>query len=168
MPMIEGWECSTDRIEKYQKMVATDPIGDPIIVSKCALDNDNGLLVVSDAGFGWRIQMGMRQISGGAIRIAGSAGKSKWVRWHDVGDIILKKPNQILIRPKLRKNGVLVLDKKGNYKLKKWKLTLGKSKGEQKADWRKRLDTFHTIIMDIYNRNRVDKGKDPASSDSRM
>jgi len=34
MPIISGWEVSPDRIKKYEKMMSTDDVGDPIITSK--------------------------------------------------------------------------------------------------------------------------------------
>ena len=31
MPIMEGWEVSPDRVEKYEKMLGQDDVGDPII-----------------------------------------------------------------------------------------------------------------------------------------
>ena len=56
------------------------------------------------------------------MRAAMSAGKHKWVRWHDLAGIIPKKPGVLIVEIKIRKKGSLLLDKKGNYKTKKWKL----------------------------------------------
>ena len=57
MPIIEGWEVSPDRLDKFEKMLRTDPIGDPILTTKCMLGGDNGFLIVSDNGLAWRIQV---------------------------------------------------------------------------------------------------------------
>ena len=84
MPIMSGWEVSPDRVEKFEKMLSTDPVGDPIITSKCKLDRENGFIVASDNGFAWRIQTGFSTSMY-------SMGKSKWVRWHDVDRIDLKK-----------------------------------------------------------------------------
>ncbi len=157
--LLEGWEVSPDRINMYEKILSTDPIGDPIITSKCVLDNENGFLIVSDNGFSWRIKMGMR--SGLA-----SSGKSKWVRWHDVANIIPKKYGQILVELKIRKKGSLLIDKKGIPKIKKWKLTIRQNKGEQKDHFRQRQPNFNQIMSEIHNKNKVDI--DPPTSDSRM
>jgi len=159
MPVMEGWEVSHDRIGKFEKMMAQAPIGDPIITSKCKLDKENGLLVVSDNGFAWRIQMGM-----GTARW--SAGKNKWVRWHDVASIIPKKQGQSQVVLKIRKNGTLKLDKKGNCKTKSWKLTLNRNKDEQKPHFKLRQEAFNNILSEIYGRNRVET--DPPTSDSKM
>ena len=161
---MEGWEVSRDRIDKFEKMLAQAPIGDPILTSKCKLDKEDGLLVVSENGFAWRIQMGMRHAS--VMRAAMSSGKNKWIRWHDLADIIPKKNGQVQVVLKLRKNGALKLDKKGNYKTKRWKLTLNRNKDEQKPHFRIRQESFHNILLEIYDRNRVEA--DPPTSDSKM
>ncbi len=127
---MEGWEVSPDRKEVFEKMINMDSIGDPIITSKCVLGKENGLLIVSDNGFAWRIKN--TAMRGSLI----SAGKSKWIRWHDVANIIPKKDGQILVEIKLRKRGSLILDKKGYYKIKKWKLTIRQNKGEPKPNFR--------------------------------
>lgn len=162
--LIKGWELSPDRFDMYEKMMAMDPIGDPIITSKCVLDSENGLLIVSDDGFAWRIKMGFKQA--GIIRAAMSSGKSKWVRWHDVANIIPKKNSQVLVELKIRKNGSLILDKKGNCKIKRWKLTIRQNKGEPKPQWKQRLESYNNIMLEIFNRNKVET--DPPTSDSRM
>ncbi len=51
MPIMSGWEVSPDRVDKFEKMLNTDPVGDPIITSKCRLGKDNGLLVASNNEF---------------------------------------------------------------------------------------------------------------------
>lgn len=159
MPITKGWEVSPDRIKMYDKIMASYPIGDPIFTSKCKLNKDNGLLVVSDRGFAWRIKMGM----GSSYY---SAGKSKWIRWHDVANIIPTKNGQILIEIKIRKDGSLILDKYSYPKIKKWKLTIKPSKGEQKSFWLQRLQNFNQFISAIYNQNTVET--DPPTSDSIM
>ncbi|MFX1256938.1 MAG: zinc ribbon domain-containing protein [Promethearchaeota archaeon] len=159
--LIKGWEVSTDRIDKYKKMLSVDDVGDPIITSKCKFDNENGLLVVSNNGFAWRIQVGFGT-TGGMYK----HGKSKWLRWHDVANIIPKKPGVILIELKIRKKGSLILDGKGNPKTKKWKLTLQQNKAEEKIHFRQRQQDFNKIMAEIYNQNKVEIN--PATSDSRM
>ena len=164
--LIKGWEVSPDRIDKYEKMISSDPIGDPIITSKCVLDSENGLLIVSDNGFAWRIKMGFRHA--GIMRAAMSSGKSKWIRWHDVANMITTKNSQVRVELKIRKKGSLILDKKGNYKVKRWKLTIRQNKGEPKAQWKQRLESYNNIMLEIFNRNKVEKGNDPPTSDSRL
>ena len=101
MPIMDGWEVSSDRMEKYEKMISQDSVGDPIITSKCKLNKDLGFLVASNNGFAWRIQAGMRTSMY-------SMGKSKWIRWHDVDRIDLKKEGVILVYIKVRnKDGTL-------------------------------------------------------------
>ncbi|NVM03733.1 MAG: hypothetical protein HWN67_15490 [Candidatus Helarchaeota archaeon] len=162
MPIMEGWEVSPDRTKQYDKIMAHYPIDDPIITSKCKLDNENGFLVVSDDGFAWRIKLGMPMMRSSYI----SAGKSKWIRWHDVDDIIFKKKGQVLVKIKVRKEGILKLDKKGNPKIKKWKLTIKPRKGEDKSQWKQREENFFDVISKIYDRNKTDI--DPETSDSNM
>ena len=160
MPIMEGWEVSPDRLEKFEKMIGSDPIGDPIITSKCRLGRDNGLLVASDTGFAWRIQTGFSTSMY-------SMGKSKWVRWHDVDRIDLKKEGFILLYLKVReKNGPVKLDGKGNPKLKKWAFSLNKNKNEEKTHYLQRRSAFFPVISDIFNKNKGDT--DPPTSDSRI
>ena len=136
-----------------------DDVGEPILTSKCKLNKEIGFLVVSENGFAWRIKMGF-----GTSYY--SAGKSKWVRWHDVAEIIPKKPGVVIIAIKLRKNGVLIVDKKGYPKIKRWKFTLNKNKDEPGEHFRQRQANFLNFISEIFNRNRVEV--DPPSSDSRI
>lgn len=160
MPIMSGWEVSSDRIEKYEKMIGQDPIGDPIITSKCKLGKDIGFLVASTNGFSWRIQGGMRTSMY-------SMGKSKWVRWHDVDKIDLKKEGVLLVYIKVReKNGPLKIDGKGNPKLKKWLLVLNQNKDEDKGHFRQRQAAFFGIVSDIFNQNKGDTN--PPTSDSRI
>ena len=157
---MSGWEVSPDRIEKFEKMLSTDAIGDPIITSKCKLGRDNGLLVASNNGFAWRIQMSMSSSMY-------SSGKSKWVRWHDVSRIDLKKVGILLIYLKVRdKNGNLKIDGSGNPKLKKWPLKLHPNKNEDKGHYAQRKEDFYNIMSDIFNQNKGDS--DPPTSDSRI
>ncbi|MFX1275402.1 MAG: zinc ribbon domain-containing protein [Promethearchaeota archaeon] len=157
--LMKGWEVSPDRIDKFNLIIAENPLGSPIITSKCKLDNQNGLLVVSDSGFAWRIQVGFKTS-------AWNTGKDKWIRWYDIANIIPKKHGQVLVELKIRKYGSLLLDASGNPKIKKWKLTIKPNKGEPKDQWMQRLETFNDIMLEIYNRNKVDT--DPTMSDSRM
>ena len=165
MPIIEGWEVSPDRVTMYGEMMNSDDVGDPIITTKCVLDKDNGFLIVSDNGFAWKIVWGARQAMGPAWKM-GQMGKSKWVRWHDVAGISPTKPGQIIVDVKTRKNGPLVLDKRGNIKIKRWKLTLNQNKGEPKNFWRQRMENFNPFISQIFEKNR--SATDPSTSDSVM
>ncbi len=160
MPIIEGWEISPDRVEMLEKILETDPVGDPVITSKCMLDREMGLLVASNNGFAWRIKF-----TYGTSYF--SAGKSKWVRWHDVAGFIPKKPGVLNVELKLRgKNGELVLDKKGNSKIKKWRLIVNKNKGEEKQHFKQRIQVFDQVLIDLWNKNKGDS--DPPTSDSRI
>jgi hypothetical protein len=157
---MEGWEVSSDRIEKYEKMMGQDDVGDPIITSKCRLSKENGFLVMSDSGFAWRIHV--TYMRGSYM----SMGKSKWVRWYDVNNIALKKTGVIIMWVNIRKDGQLKIDKKGNPKLKKWLLILQQNKNEAKPHFRQRQADFFNIVAEIYNRNRVETS--PPMSDSRI
>jgi len=160
MPIINGWEVSPDRVEKFEKILSSDPVGDAVIVSKCRLGRDNGLLVACTNGFAWRIQAGMSTSMY-------SMGKSKWVRWHDVDRIDLKKEGVLLVYLKVReKNGPLKIDGKGNPKLKKWLLVLNSNKDEDKGHFAQRKSAFHKIFSDIFNQNKGNS--DPPTSDSRI
>ncbi|MFW9864712.1 MAG: hypothetical protein ACFFEN_01310 [Candidatus Thorarchaeota archaeon] len=64
---------------------------------------------------------------------------------------------------KKRIGGVL-LDKKGRYRLIKWKLTLIKNKYEQGLHFRQRRALFGNIMIDLFNQNRVET--EPSTSDS--
>jgi len=164
MPIMSGWEVSPDRIEKYEKMLATDDVGDPILTSKCRLKAgmkiENGLLIVSDKGWSWRIKAGYNTAMV-------SMGKSKWVRWHDVGRLEDKKGKIVFVYVKARaKNGPVKLDGKGNPKLKKWFFALDKNKNEEKDHYLQRRSAFFSIMSDIFNQNKGDV--DPPTSDSRI
>jgi len=153
MPIMSGWEVSPDRIEKYKKIMSIDDVGDPIITSKCKLGPNNGYIVASNNGFAWRIQEG--------------GGFSKWVRWHDVDRIDLKREGFILAYIKVReKNGPLKLDGKGNPKLKKLALQLRRNKYEDNGHFLQRRSDFYNILSDIFNQNKGDS--DPPTSDSRI
>jgi hypothetical protein len=161
MPIMDGWEVSSDRVEKYDKMISTDPVGDPIITSKCRLNKENGFLVASGNGFAWRIQITAMR---GSMY---SSGKSKWVRWHDVDRIEEKKPGVLYTFIKVRdKNGDLKLDGKGSPKLKKWPFILQQNKNEDKGHFRERQAAFYGIMSDIFNQNKGEG--DPPTSDSRI
>lgn len=160
MPLMDGWEVSPDRIEKYEKMISQDPVGDPILASKCRLGKDNGLLVGATNGFSWRIQAGMSTSMY-------SMGKSKWVRWHDVDRIDLRKEGILFVYVKVRqKDGSLKIDGKGNPKLKKWMLVLNRNKDEDKGHFAQRRAAFHSVLSDIFNQNKGES--DPPTSDSRI
>lgn len=164
MPIKEGWEVSRDRIKEFEKMVGQDDVGDPIITSKCRLGGDYGFLIASNNGFAWRIH-GTGGMKWSAIRMAASAGKSKWVRWYDVADITPKKPGLVLMHVKLRKKGALVM-KKGKPKIIRWKIVMDRNKDEPKQLFLQRREAFYDVLMEIFNRNRVET--DPEMSDSRI
>ena len=160
MPIMSGWEVSPDRIEKFEKMMGKDDIGDPIITSKCKLSKQHGLIIVSNNGFAWKIQSGMRTSYY-------KMGQSKWVRWHDFSKMELKKEGVILVWVKVRnKVGALKIDGKGNPKLKKWLLVLTQNKNEDKNHFLQRRAAFFGILTDIFNQNKGDT--DPPTSDSRI
>ena len=133
--------------------MSTDDVGEPIITSKCKLGPNNGYIVASNNGFAWRIQSG--------------GGFSKWVRWHDVDRIDLKREGFLLAYIKVReKNGILKLDGKGIPKLKKLALQLRQNNNEEYGHYLQRRSNFYQIISDIFNQNKGDS--DPPTSDSRI
>jgi len=162
MPIMSGWEVSPDRIEKYNKIMSTDDVGDPIITSKCKLSwagrgMANGYIVVSNNGIAWRIY-------GGSYV---TAGKSVWVRWFDVSRIDRKKDGFLIVKIKRREpNGSLWMDRKGNLKLKQWSLKLKRNKYEDNGHFLQRRSDFYNILSDIFNQNKGDS--DPPTSDSRI
>lgn len=160
MAVLEGWELSPDRKEKFDKMMADDDIGEPILISKCKLGKEHGLLIVSDNGFAWRIKVGFNTP-------LYKSGTSKWVRWHDVSRIIPDKPSKgrIKIECFKRKNGALKM-KKGKPKTFRWRATVERNKGEDKAYFKERRKDFYRLMNEIYERNKVEQP--PAASDSRI
>lgn len=159
---MEGWEVSRDRIEKYQKMLSMDAVGDPIITSKCKLiinQVGNGFLVASHNGFAYRPYIGWMVKESGLV-------SSSWVRWHDVANIIQKKIGYVLVKVKLRKKGFLLTDKFGNPKIAKWRLKIRANKDEPRKSFKQRQQFFYNIMSELHTRN---KGvTDPPTSDSRM
>jgi hypothetical protein len=166
MPIIEGWEVSPNRIEKYEKIVSSDQVGEPILTSKCALNNDNGFLIVSENGIAWRIKVSAGQVFQMGAMSAALSGKSKWIRWCDVFYIEPKKKGQILVAIKKRQNGILNLDKKGNYRLNKWTLTIKPNSEETGENFSDRQRSFKSIMFEIFDQYKVED--DPPTSDSRM
>ena len=136
-----------------------DDVGEPVITSKCKLNKEIGFLVVSENGFAWRIKAGFSTSYM-------SMGKSKWVRWHDVAEILPKKPGVVIVVVKLRKDGALIIDKKGFAKIKRWKLTLNKNKDEPGEHFKQRQADFHSIISQVFEQNKGEG--DPPTSDSRI
>lgn len=156
MPILSGWEVSPDRIDKYNKMMSTDDVGDPIITSKCNLSEGSGYLVVSNNGIAWRIYGGHAH-----------SGKSRWVRWYDVGRIDRKRDGFLIVNVKRRKtDGSLKMDNKGNYKFKQWFLKLKPNKHENKNLFLQRKSAFFGLMSDIFNQYKRDT--DPPISDSRI
>ena len=166
MPIMSGWEVSPDRLKAFEKMLETDPVGDPIITTKCKLGGDLGFLIAADNGFAWRIH-GTGGFKATSIGMIASAGKSKWVRWHDVERIDLRKEGVLLVYVKIRqKDGAVKRDGKGNPKTKKWQLLMGRNKDEDKGHFSQRRAAFFDVMTDIFNQNKGDT--DPPTSDSRI
>jgi len=156
MPIMSGWEVSPDRIEKYNKIMSTDDVGDPIITSKCKHSQFSGYIVVSNNGIAWRIYGGNMY-----------SGMSKWVRWYDVGRIDRKKDGLLIVNIKRRKtDGSLKMDNKGNHKFKQCFLKLKPNKNEDKGHFLRRKSAFFSIMSDIFTQNKGDT--DPPTSDSRI
>ena len=161
--LINGWDVSPDRIKKYRKMMAQFPLVDPIITSKCRLAGDPGFLVVNDYGIAWRFQ---RTFIYRGAESATPKYTRVWIRWYDVANIIPKKKGEVLVVVKRRKKGVLKLDKGGRYKLKRIKFKINRNKGEQKSHFKQRQDSYNDIMLEIFNRNRVEV--DPPIGDSQL
>jgi len=157
---MEGWELSPDRKKVFEKMMATDPIGDPILISKCQLGRQYGTLIVSNNGFAWRLKGGYRT---SVYQI----GTTKWVRWHDVSRIIPEKPEKGVIKIECfkRKKGNLVV-KKGKPKIFRWRAIVNQNKGEKKHHFIERRKDFYRLMNEIFERNKV--LQIPEVSDSRM
>lgn len=166
MPIKEGWEISPDRMKWYEKMSEMDPIGDPVITSKCKLGSNNGFLIVGSNGFSWRIKISGAEIFWAGALAAIDSGKNKWVRWYDVANITPKEDGLVIVELKLRKNGALQLDKKGKPKTIKWRLRVAQNKDEKSANWLSRFYTFNDVMLEIFNQYKVET--DPPLSDSRM
>ncbi len=160
MPVMEGWELSSDRKDVFDKMVSSDPIGDVLITSKCKLGSEHGTLLVSDNGFAWRLKVGFNTPMY-------KTGTSKWVRWHDVSQIIpLNEAKGVLkIECFKRKKGSLIM-KKGNPAVFAWKATLEQNKGEDKVHFTERRKDFYRIMSDIFEKNKTTPP--PEISDSRV
>ena len=142
-------------------MMSTDPVGEPIIISKCNLGNYHGLLVVSDKGFAWRFQPG-------AFKNFRKAGNSIWVRWHDVLGIIPDKPEKGKIKIEIvkRKKGNIIKDGRGNPKIIRWRFIVQQNKTEQYSHFVNRRKDFYRIMSEIFEKNKTDTI--PITSDSRI
>jgi len=159
--LIEGWEVSPDRQYKFEQMLSTDDVGDPILTSKCNDFNYSGILLVSNKGIAWRRK---RTIIDG-IEIAWTKS-SRWVRWHDVADIIPLRPGLIQIKVKRRKDGLLLTDKRGIPKTKNLKFQIERNKKETKIHFKQRKAEFFGIMMDLFDQYKSDTN--PPTSDSRF
>ena len=172
MPIIEGWEISPDCVGMYEKIASTEPLGSPIITSKCKLrevkkttvDYGDGFLIVGENGLVWRRRAGV-DITG-LTYLSSKKWRGKWIRWHDIANIVPTGYGETWVHIKKRKDGAILLDKKGNYKVIKWKLTLNRNKLEEKTDFKQRRINFGDIMLDVFKQKRVEI--DPPSSDSRM
>ncbi|TFF84825.1 MAG: hypothetical protein EU518_02140 [Promethearchaeota archaeon] len=161
MTILDGWELSPDRQGMFDKIMESDPVGEPIITSKLKLDKENGLIIVGENGFSWRIKAGF---STPMI----SMGKSKWVRWGDVDEIIPAKPEKGVIKIQMYKRdkeGNLVM-KKGNPKILKWKLTVNRNKNEDKNHFINRRKDFYRLMNELHEKYK--SPEPPATSDSRI
>ena len=142
-PILNGWEVSTNRVDMFENLMNNLPIGDPIITSNtaCSLSHSHtflqSFLIISQNGFAWRVlTIGVGVVPTlvmDSVREA-NGKKNKWVRWHDVADLIPRKLGHIRVVIKKRKEGALILDKKGNYKTKEWKLAITKLEGEKNGN----------------------------------
>ena len=159
--IIKGWEVPPNRIKLYVKMMAKYPLQNPLITSRCLLDKEEGLLIINDYGIAWNIYRGLAYWGADYVKYTRA-----WIRWYDVADIILTKPNQVRVLMKRRKKGLLRLYIKGYIKMKKLKLTINKSKGETQPQFKQRLETYNTIMLEIFYCNRVEV--DPPESDSEL
>ena len=146
--------------------MSMDQVGEPLLTSKCVLNSDNGFLIVSENGFAWRIKVSGGMVFRMGVMAAIQSGKSKWIRWCDVLYIEPKKSGQIQVAIKLRENGVLILDRKGNNKLIKWILTIKPRSGEPRENFRDRQRSFKSIMFEIFGQYKVEG--DPPTTDSRM
>lgn len=100
-----------------------------------------------------------------ATSLVSKFGK-KWIRWYDVADIVHLKEGTIQVHIKKRKGGILSKDTSGNQKIIKRKLKVKKHKKELKSLFLERQENFYNIIIDIFNRNKVETA--PSESDSIM
>lgn len=159
MPIKEGWEISPDRVEWYEKITGRYDVGDPFLTSKCMRGKDNGFLVVSDKGFAWRIKMGFSSSMW-------QSGENMWIRWHDLYEVIPKKPGIILIKVKKRnmKSKEILLNKKGDYIFKKWALKIVRNAKEEKENWLNRQQTFNDLFIKTWEEHQL--AEDPAQSDT--
>jgi len=165
MTIKTGWEVSSDREKQFEDLMANNPIGNPIITSKCIFDGKKGFLVLGDNGFAWKVKIGV-----GSTLL--DVGKKKWVRWYDVADILSKKKGEVEVLAYERmKTGDIKLDTgafsstKGELKTKKLKLKLMKNKKEPKDQWKEREESFHSVLMEIFSKYKVESP--PAESDSK-
>ena len=158
MPILPGWEMSPDRKAWFEKIKSIYNVGDPILTSKCKRSQDNGVLLVTDRGFAWRLKIGFRNV-------LLDPGRTKWwIRWHDLYEILPKKPGKIIIRVKKREKGKLLLDENGNYRLARLVLQLVRNKNEEKDHWLQRQNSFNDIFMQLHEKYRGDI--DPPTSDT--
>jgi len=151
LPLKEGWEVPPDRREKVEKILRNDEVGDPILTSKCVLvqQQANGVLVVSNKGIAWREKKS-------ALRVLdlSFSTSSKWVRWHDVAFIIPKKAGSIIVEAKKRKNGVLVIGKRGIPKTIDLKFIIKRNQKETKSQFEQRKTEFNTIMLELFKKYR--------------
>lgn len=148
MTIKEGWEVSSDRIKKFNKLVIIT--GDAIITSKCKLANDLGFLVASETGLAWWVH-----VSGRTAFKMDRTNIWKWWAWSVITDITEENSGQILFESKLYdKKGHPKMDKEGNQKLKRSRLTLLPNKNEEEEHFKQRQRDFADIVTEIYDRNK--------------
>jgi len=164
MTVLEGWELTPDRRERFDKIMDEYDIGDPILISKCKLAKRHGLLVVSDKGFAWRFKMSFAS----ANIWRATSGKSKWIRWHDVARIIPEKERKGKIKIEMYKrkgDGTLKM-RWGKPKVFRWRAIVQRNRGEDKRHFKGRRKDFYRLMNEIYKRNKVEQP--PPYSDSNM
>ncbi len=165
MPILPGWEMSPDRKTFFEKIKSMYDVGDLILTSKCKRNDDNGVLLATDRGFAWRIRW-----TPGSWKWR--IGTNMWIRWHDLYEILPKKPGKVIIKVKKRekgkllldRKGKLLLDRKGNYRLAQWRLLLVRNKNEDKDHWLQRKNSFNDIFIQLHEKYRGDS--DPPTSDT--
>lgn len=148
MTIKEGWEVSSDRIKQFDRLLIIT--GDAIVTSKCKLSNDLGFLVASERGLAWMVH-----ISGRTAFKMDRTNTWNWWAWSAITDITEENSGQILFNSKLYdKTGHPKMDKEGNQKLKRSRLTLLPNKNEEEEHFRQRQRDFANIVIEIYNRNK--------------
>jgi hypothetical protein len=152
------WKKRVNRI--YQELLAEDPVGDPILTTLIQFQKKvSGIIAVSDNGISWRLVDRV---------IAGGSYKNKWIRWHDVARIIPEniKKGKLKLEMYKRKNGALIMNKKGEPKRFRWRFWIGRAKGEPKKLFKAKRKDYYRLMNEIFEKNKTDEI--PLISDSRF